>query len=129
MFTQSRAIHRAAVANIPPLLREVLDAAHLGMSNIDWVIPHQTSARAIRNGMAEVSDALGDAPKQPAVVTVDRFGNTASTSHFVALATYLRERRFSKGERVALLALASGLEIGTVIFTVDEIVSRYGNEN
>jgi 3-oxoacyl-[acyl-carrier-protein] synthase-3 len=129
MFTQSRAIHRAAVANIPPLLREVLDAAHLGMSDIDWVIPHQTSARAIRNGMAEVSDALGDAPKQPAVVTVDRFGNTASTSHFVALATYLRERRFSTGERVALLALASGLEIGTVIFTVDEIVSRYGNEN
>jgi 3-oxoacyl-[acyl-carrier-protein] synthase-3 len=129
MFTQSRAIHRAAIANIPPLLHEVLDAAHLEMSDIDCVIPHQTSARAIRKGMAEVSDTLGDRPKRPAVVTVDRFGNTASTSHFVALTTYLREGRFTKGERVALLALASGLEIGTVIFAVDEIVDHYGNQD
>ena len=56
------------------------------MSDIDWVIPHQTSALAIRKGMAEVSEALGEAPRQPAVVTVDQFGNTASTTHFVALA-------------------------------------------
>jgi 3-oxoacyl-[acyl-carrier-protein] synthase-3 len=30
---------------------------------------------------------------------------------------------------VALLALASGLEIGIILFTVDdELVSRYGND-
>ena len=79
--------------------------------------------------MAEVSEALGEAPRQPAVVTVDQFGNTASTTHFVALAQYLQDGSLQKGERVALLALASGLEIGTVIFTVDEIVDRYGHED
>ena len=63
--------------------------------------------------MAEVSEALGEAPRQPAVVTVDQFGNTASTTHFVALAQYLQDGSLQKGERVALLALASGLEIGT----------------
>ncbi len=129
MFTQARAIHRVAIASIPPLLREVLDAAGLELSDIDWVIPHQTSARAIRKGMAEVSDALGEEPKQPAVVTVDEFGNTASTTHFVALYQYLQEGRLHEGERVALLALASGLEIGALIFTVDRIVERYGHTN
>ena len=129
MFTRAREIHRVAIASIPPLLREALDAANLDMSDIDWVIPHQTSARAIRKGMAEVSEALGEAPRQPAVVTVDQFGNTASTTHFVALAQYLQDGSLQKGERVALLALASGLEIGTVIFTVDEIVDRYGHED
>jgi 3-oxoacyl-[acyl-carrier-protein] synthase-3 len=129
MFTQARAIHRAAISSIPPLLREALDAADLKMHDIDWVIPHQTSARAIRRGMAEVSEALGDAPKRPAVVTVDQYGNTASTTHFVALAQLLRDRQLRPGERVALLALASGLEIGTVIFAVDGIVDHYGNAN
>ena len=129
MFTRACEIHRVAIASIPPLLREALDAANLDMSDIDWVIPHQTSARAIRKGMAEVSEALGEAPRQPAVVTVDQFGNTASTTHFVALAQYLQDGSLHKGERVALLALASGLEIGTVIFTVDEIVDRYGHKD
>ncbi|MGH8977440.1 MAG: 3-oxoacyl-ACP synthase III family protein [Acidimicrobiia bacterium] len=129
MFTRARAIHQAAISSIPPLLRETLDAAGLEMSDIDWVIPHQTSARAIRKGMAEVSDALEDAPKHPAVVTVDQFGNTASTTHFVALYQYLQDGLMREGERVALLALASGLEIGTVIFTVDEMVARYGHEH
>ena len=54
MRTQARAIHRVAIASIPPLLHEVLEAADLELHDIDWVIPHQTSARAIRKGMAEV---------------------------------------------------------------------------
>jgi 3-oxoacyl-[acyl-carrier-protein] synthase III len=32
-----------------------------------------------------------------------------------------------EGDRVMLLALASGIEIGIAIFTVDSLVDRYGN--
>jgi 3-oxoacyl-[acyl-carrier-protein] synthase III len=84
------------------------------------VIPHQTSARAIRTGMRVVNDALGALPRNPAVVTVDRYGNTASTTHVVALVEELDAGRLRAGDRVALVALASGLEIGVVLFTVDE---------
>ncbi len=118
-----------AIASLPPLLREALDAAGLDISDVDYVIPHQTSARAIRKGMADVEEVLGGSPKHPAVVTVDRFGNTASTSHFVALYEYLEHHEFQRGERIALIALASGLEIGVVIFTVDDLVDGYGNDN
>ena len=114
MFTQARAIHRAAIAAIPPLFREVLDANDIGLDDVDFVIPHQTSTRAIRKGMVEIGAALGGSPKQPAVVTVDQFGNTASTTHFVALYELMRNGQLHPGERVALLALASGLEIGVV---------------
>ena len=88
-FTRSREIHRVAIANLTPLLHEALEAAGLDITEVDYVIPHQTSARAIRKGMAEVEEELGGSPKHPAVVTVDRFGNTASTTHFVALYEYL----------------------------------------
>jgi 3-oxoacyl-[acyl-carrier-protein] synthase III len=44
----------------------------------------------------------------------------------VALHKYLAEQRIHKGDRVMLLALASGVEIGIAIFTIGEQVDRYG---
>jgi 3-oxoacyl-[acyl-carrier-protein] synthase-3 len=126
MFTNSRAIQRAAIADTPLLLSEVLDAVGLSIHDIDHVITHQTSARAIRKGMARMSESFGDSPRHDAVITVDRYGNTASTTHTVALVEELEAGHIEPGETVALLALASGLEIGVVLLTLDEdLVSRY----
>jgi len=130
MFTKSRAIHQTAIKDTSPLLQEALDCAGIAIEDVDWVIPHQTSARAIRKGMTEVSAAIGGVPKHDAVVTVDRFGNSASTTHTVALIEELEAGRLRAGERVALIALASGLEIGVVLVTLDdEMVERYGNHD
>ena len=130
MFTKSRAIHQTAIKDTSPLLQEALDAAGLEIGEIDWVIPHQTSARAIRKGMKEVSAALGGVPKHDAVVTVDRYGNTASTTHTVALVEELEAGRLRAGDRVALIALASGLEIGVGLVTIDdELVECCGNHD
>jgi 3-oxoacyl-[acyl-carrier-protein] synthase-3 len=130
MFTKARAIHQVAIKDTAPLLQEALDATGIEMSDIDCVIPHQTSARAIRKGMAEVTAALGGAPRNDAVVTVDRYGNTASTTHTVALLEELQAGRLHAGDRIALVALASGLEIGVVLLTLDkEVVERCGNDD
>jgi 3-oxoacyl-[acyl-carrier-protein] synthase III len=118
------AVHKVAIADTPALLQEAMDAAGVRIDELDCVIPHQTSARAIRTGMKEVTAALGGAPRNPAVVTVDRYGNTASTTHVVALVEELDGGRLHAGDRVALVALASGLEIGVVLFTVDEGLER-----
>lgn len=92
------------------------------------MITHQTSARAIRKGMAAVTESLGESPRHDAVVTVDRYGNTASTTHTVALIEELEAGRIRAGETVALVALASGLEIRVVLLTVDqELVNRHGH--
>lgn len=128
MFTDSRGIQRAAIADTPLLLREVFDAAGISIGDVDHVITHQTSARAIRKGMAAVTESLGESPRHDAVVTVDRYGNTASTTHTVALIEELEAGRIRAGETVALVALASGLEIGVVLLTVDqELVNRHGH--
>lgn len=130
MFTDSRAIQRAAIADTPVLLHEVLDAAGIAIHDIDHVITHQTSARAIRKGMAEMSAVFGDSPRHDAVITVDRYGNTASTTHTVALVEELEAGHIEPGETIALIALASGLEIGVVLIEVDEdLVNRYGHHH
>src|ERR1700739_4241538 len=130
MFTDSRAIQRVAISDTPLLLHEVLEAAGIAIHDIDHVITHQTSVRAIRKGMAEMSAVFGDSPRHDAVISVDRYGNTASTTHTVALVEELEAGRIWRGETIALIALASGLEIGVVLVTVDEdLVDRYGNNH
>lgn len=130
MFTDSRGIQRAAIKATPYLLHEILYAAGILMHDIDHVITHQTSARAIRKGMAAVTASFGESPRHDAVITVDRYGNTASTTHTVALVEELEAGRIHAGETIALIALASGLEIGVVLLTLDEeLVNRYGNRH
>ena len=130
MFTRSQALQKAAIKDTVLLLHEVLDAAGLAITDVDHVIPHQTSARAIRKGMKEVTAALGGEPRHAAVVTVDHYGNTASTTHTVALVEEMEAGRVHAGDQVAMLALASGLVIGVVLFTADEaLVGSCGNHD
>jgi 3-oxoacyl-[acyl-carrier-protein] synthase III len=130
MFTHSQELQKAAIKDTVPLLREILETSELSIGDIDHVIPHQTSARAIRKGMKVLTQALGGEPQHSAVVTVDHYGNTASTTHTVALVEEMEAGRVHAGDRVALVALASGLVIGVVLFTADEaLVGSYGNHH
>jgi 3-oxoacyl-[acyl-carrier-protein] synthase-3 len=128
MYSDSRTLQEVGIVDAVPMLREALDRAGLEFDEIDYFIPHQTSARAIEKGVKEFSEILGHAPKH-VVVTVDEFGNTSSTTHFVALWKYLREGRFAREDRVMLLSIASGLEVGIVIFRVGQLVGRYGHDH
>ena len=125
MYTKAQALQKMAIEDTPVLLEEVLHDSGLNLADVDYVIPHQTSSRAIRKGLKALTERLGASPGH-IVDNLADYGNTASTSHFVALYRYLQEGRFKKGDRVVLLALASGLEVGVVSFRMDEMVERYG---
>ena len=125
MYTKSRTLQQVAIDDMAPLVAEVIAEAGIDLDNIDYLIPHQTSARAIRKGTEEFARRLGARPKH-VVVNLEEYGNTSSTTLFVALHKYLQERRIQKGDRVMLLALASGVEIGIAVFTIDSQVDRYG---
>lgn len=126
MFTKARTIHRVAIEDAPPLLADALEETGLTLGDVDHVIVHQTSARAIRKAAREFTTRLGMAAKN-FVDNVAERGNTASTTHFVALYEYLEAERFKKGDEILLLSLASGLEVGVVIFQMDELVDHYGH--
>jgi 3-oxoacyl-[acyl-carrier-protein] synthase III len=126
MYTKSRTLQEVAIDDMAPLVTEAIGEAGIDLTDIDFMIPHQTSARAIRAGTQEFVRRLGARPKH-VVVNLEEFGNTSSTTLFVALHKYLEEQRIHNGDRVMLLALASGIEIGIAIFTVDSQVDRYGH--
>jgi 3-oxoacyl-[acyl-carrier-protein] synthase-3 len=125
MYTRSRTLHKVAIEDMVPLLAEALKQADIDLAKIDYLIPHQTSARAITKGTAEFARRLGARPKH-VVVNLGEYGNTSSTTLFLALHKYLEEHRMHKGDRVMLLSLASGIEVGIAIFTIGNEVDRYG---
>ena len=125
MYTKSRTLHRVATEGMTPLIAEAIAEAGIALDDIDYLIPHQTSARAIRKGTQEFARRLGARPKH-VVVNLEEYGNTSSTTLFVALHKYLTEQRIKKGDRVMLLALASGIEIGIAVFTIDNQADNYG---
>jgi 3-oxoacyl-[acyl-carrier-protein] synthase-3 len=125
MYTKSRTLQKVAIEDMAPLVAEVIGEAGIDLGAIDYLIPHQTSARAIRTGTEAFARRLGARPKH-VVVNLEEYGNTSSTTLFVALHKYLQEGRIHKGDRVMLLALASGIEIGMAIFTIDSQVDHYG---
>jgi 3-oxoacyl-[acyl-carrier-protein] synthase-3 len=128
MYTKARTIHKVALEDAPPLVADVLDQSGLGSRDIDYAIPHQTSKRAIEKGAKELAEQLGFLPKHFVENVTDR-GNTASTTHFVALYEYLEKNRFEKGDEIMLISVASGLEVGVLVFKMDELVARYGSHH
>ncbi|MCX7634987.1 MAG: hypothetical protein N2Z74_04500 [Syntrophales bacterium] len=125
MDTDARKIHQVAIANMPTVLARALAEAGMSFADMDHLLPHQTSLRAIRSGEKHLRLFFGTPPKNIIVNMID-YGNTASTSHFLALYRFLKKRAFQPGEKLVLLALASGLVIGVVTFTMDELADRYG---
>jgi len=126
MFTRARKIHEVAMEDGPAIIGEVLAAAGIPIGEIDWMIPHQTSVRAINSATKVLEEQLGEKPKH-VVITVDEYGNTASTTLFIALHRYLNEHRIARGEKVLLLSVASGLQVGVVLFEMDELEATHGH--
>ena len=128
MKTRARKIHRVAISDSPPILGAALRNSGINYDDIDFVIPHQTSERAILSGAKRISSKIGAEPKNM-VINLREYGNTASTTHFIAMHRYLREGKFEKGDQIMLMCFASGLVVGVVIFKMDDLVENYGSDN
>ncbi|MCK5145655.1 3-oxoacyl-ACP synthase [bacterium] len=125
MKTDARKIHEVSISNSTTIIEKVLHDNTLTMDQIDYLIPHQTSKSSIRFGAKHYANYFNAKPGE-IVINLEEYGNTASTTHFLALYRYLKEQRFKQGDRIMLLGLASGLVMGIVIFTMNEMVNQYG---
>jgi 3-oxoacyl-[acyl-carrier-protein] synthase-3 len=128
METQMKEIHQASIRFAPELVEEVLAEAGMSLDQIDFLIPHQTSKLAIRDGKDYFTRYFGKMASH-VVVNLPKLGNTASTSHALTLYQLLRDGRVKRGDRIMFLSFASGLVIGAMIFVVHELADRYGSHH
>lgn len=100
-------VFRHAVVNLATVMGEVLSAAGLSNSDVDWVVPHQANARILD----ATARKLGLSADQ-IVVTVDEHANTSAASVPLALDTAVRDGRIKRGQLLVLEAMGGGFTWG-----------------
>jgi 3-oxoacyl-[acyl-carrier-protein] synthase III len=90
------------------------------------LILHQTSKMTLNSARKEINDLL-DEPilhDENTINNLEKRGNTASTSHFVALFDHIQSRKIQSGDRVVFGISASGLTTGTALYVFDDLPDR-----
>lgn len=125
MYTKAKKIHEAFLKNYPPYLKEALDSTGWSVDDINHVIPHQTAVRAIKKGIRIFEERYKIKSPLVTCIVVNRYGNTSTTSHFIALHDLLLQGQLKNHQNVVLLTGASGMVIGTATLTLDDLPTRY----
>ena len=92
----------------------------------EQLIMHQTSRMTLNSATREINRLLKEKVFHDGntVNNLEERGNTASTSHFVALADQIRQGKINSGDKVVFSITASGLTIGTALYTFDDLPDR-----
>ncbi|MHC3472569.1 3-oxoacyl-ACP synthase III family protein [Streptomyces sp. 7R007] len=101
-----------ALQSVPKVVDAALDAAGLGLGDIDRLILHQGNTRMLE-GLAR---HLGvDMAKVP--LTAPRWGNTGAASIPVTLQHAHEQRPLERGERILLASVGGGMTVGASVLT------------
>ena len=108
-----QAVFKFAVKVLDESARETVAAAHMQLSDIDWLIPHQANVRILD----ATARKLG-LPPEKLVVTVDHHGNTSAASVPLALDEFVRAGKIRPGHRLLLQGVGGGFTWGSSVVTL-----------
>lgn len=109
---EGKDVFKHAVRRMETSSKECIEKAGLQESDISWLIPHQANIRII--------DAIAkrfQVPYERVYITIDKYGNTSSSSIGIALDEFLNEKKLLPGENVLLTAFGAGLTWGSTVLT------------
>ena len=102
-----QAVFKFAVRVLGDTAIELMDAAKLPMSALDWLVPHQANVRILQSTARRL-----DLPMDKVVVTVADHGNTSAASVPLALDLAVRDGRIRRGQIVMLEGVGGGFTWG-----------------
>ncbi|HUR77501.1 MAG TPA: ketoacyl-ACP synthase III [Acidimicrobiales bacterium] len=105
----SSALQDLAVRTVPPVFKNALASVGWTPDDVDLVVSHQVSIGIFERILPVIS-----IPIERAMITVDRYGNTAAASIPLALSTAQEEGRLKRGDKVALVGAAAGWSVGVI---------------
>lgn len=126
MHTNSVKLASVAIKSGAKQAIDVLAEKNWPFDTLQHLIMHQTSRRSIGSAKHEIGRLLSNKINGSVNVinNLSQRGNTASTSHFVALADQIRGGQVRAGDRVLFSISASGLTTGTALYTLDDLPDR-----
>ena len=111
--SHSADINRLAIRHIPPAVKGMIAANGWSFEDIDLVVPHQVT-RSITERLMKIVGL----PIEKAMITVNKYGNTAAASVPIAFADAVEEGRIQEGSNVMMVGGASGFSVGIIMLVV-----------
>ena len=126
MYTDSVKLTDVAVKSGAKHSINMLQQAGWSPESFQHLIMHQTSGMTLNSAKREINRLLNNriCHEGNTINNLEHRGNTASTSHFVALADQIRSNKINSGDKIVFSISASGLTIGTALYVFDDLPDR-----
>ena len=105
-----QAVFKFAVRVLGDTAVELMQAAELPMTALDWLVPHQANIRILQSTAKRL-----DLSMDKVVITVAEHGNTSAASVPLALDIAVRDGRIKRGQNVMLEGVGGGFTWGGVL--------------
>jgi len=125
LLTKARGLQRKGAEHFPAYFKRALDATGWSLADLQHVIPHQVSVRAVRQGVKALARHFDCAMPDIFLCCAENRANTTTTSHFVALHEFMLSGRVNAGDNLLLVSGASGIVISHATLTLDDLPERY----
>lgn len=104
---QGSAVFKFALRVIPEVITSLLERNHLKVSDIDWIVPHQSNYRIIRSAATRLGFSQDNF-----YLNIHRVANTASASIPIALDEMNRQGLLKRGQKILTIGFGAGLTYG-----------------
>ncbi|OBK35653.1 non-ribosomal peptide synthetase [Mycobacterium sp. 1245111.1] len=126
MTVDSIAATAIAVKAAVPYVAGVMRRHGWRPEHCDHIVMHQTSESSINDAVGAVNRMFGEGSANPGntIYNLAERGNTASTTHFVALKDHILSNRIRSGDNAVFGISASGQTVGAALYTFDDLPDR-----
>jgi 3-oxoacyl-[acyl-carrier-protein] synthase III len=126
MFTDSRGLHEVAIAQSAVQVARTLGRTGWRKQDLPHVVIHQTSERFFYEAAFQINERMEETccDEDNMLNNLAERGNTASTSHVLAVWDAIESGRLRTGDNMLFAIQASGLTIGAAAYTFDDLPDR-----
>ncbi|HZC51758.1 MAG TPA: amino acid adenylation domain-containing protein, partial [Mycobacterium sp.] len=126
MLTDSVTQTAIAVKHAVPYVAAVMQRHGWRPETTDYLVMHQTSEASLNDAVVAINQVFGQnaANRDNTIYNLAERGNTATTTHFVALNDYILSNRIKSGDNVVFSITGSGQTIGAALYTFDDLPDR-----
>lgn len=103
-------LYKVAIEKMEPAINRVLTKSGLKIDDIKLIIPHQANYRIIQTLLKKMN-----AKEEKMYLTIEKYGNTATSSMLISLAEAFQLGKISKGEYLLLAGFGAGFNWGIVL--------------
>ena len=98
------AVYKIARKQVYKILLDTLKSSGVEKGEIDWVIPHQASGKAV-----DAFASVGGFDKKKVVDIIGKYGNCVAASVPMALSIAIEDQRIQRGDLILLIGTGAGL--------------------